>query len=139
MKKFTILFCWSLLVFSTAKSQSVAISGDNSVADPSAILDVKSTSKGLLVPRMDFGLRNLIGAPATGLLIYQTNNTPGFYYHTGLAWTPLLDNMGNHIMTKNLTANSFYLSKTGSNFGIQLLDKGGVSIRTSYTFAVNTT
>ena len=31
--------------------------------------------------------RNAIAAPAAGLLIYQTNNTPGFYYYSGTAWT----------------------------------------------------
>src|SRR5678810_43422 len=33
--------------------------------------------------------RNAIVRPATGLLIYQTNSTPGFYYYNGSAWTAL--------------------------------------------------
>jgi hypothetical protein len=48
--------------------------------DTSAILELKSTKKGLLVPRMTVIQRNAIVKPAKGLLIYQTNNTPGFYY-----------------------------------------------------------
>lgn len=73
-------------------SQSVAINADSSVADASAILDLKSTKKGLLVPRMTMLQRNAIASPATGLLIYQTDNIAGFYYYTGSLWTPLKSN-----------------------------------------------
>ena len=53
--------------------------------DASAMLDISATGKGLLVPRMT--LANRPAAPATGLLIYQTDNTPGFYVYNGTAWT----------------------------------------------------
>jgi BclB C-terminal domain-containing protein len=56
--------------------------------DGSAQLDVSSTTKGLLPPRMTMGQRDLIDAPAEGLVIYQTNNTPGFYYYNGTSWVP---------------------------------------------------
>jgi len=46
----------------------------------SAILDASSSSKGVLIPRMSLEQRNNIISPATGLLIYQTDNTPGFYF-----------------------------------------------------------
>ena len=36
--------------------------------------------------RMTFTQRNAIVSPATGLMIYQTNSTPGFYYYDGAAW-----------------------------------------------------
>jgi len=52
----------------------------------SSILELKSTSQGLLTPRMTKGQRNAITSPATGLLIYQTNNTAGFYYYDGSNW-----------------------------------------------------
>jgi hypothetical protein len=54
--------------------------------DASALLEVKSTSKGVLIPRMTLTQRNAIVSPATGLLIFQTNSTPGFYYYNGSAW-----------------------------------------------------
>jgi hypothetical protein len=73
-------------VASTA--QSVAINADSSLPDPSAILHLKSSSKGFLAPRMTQAQRNAIAAPATGLLIYQTDNTPGFYYYDSTSWTP---------------------------------------------------
>ncbi|MDW7997063.1 MAG: hypothetical protein RMJ46_05220, partial [Bacteroidota bacterium] len=49
----------------------------------SALLDLESTTQGLLVPRMTQAQRNAIASPATGLIIYQTDNNPGFYYHNG--------------------------------------------------------
>ena len=55
----------------------------------SSLLEIKSTSKGILISRMTQAQRNAIVSPATGLMIYQTNNTPGFYYYTGTAWTPV--------------------------------------------------
>ncbi len=57
--------------------------------DPSAQLDVQATDKGLLIPRMTLLNRSLIASPATGLLIYQTDSTPGFYYYDGTTWLPL--------------------------------------------------
>jgi len=58
--------------------------------DASAQLDVSSTSKGVLIPRMNKAERDLIPTPATGLLIFQTNETPGFYYYNGTGWAPLI-------------------------------------------------
>lgn len=55
----------------------------------SSMLDVSSITKGLLAPRMTLAQRNAIPSPATGLLIYQTDNTPGFYYYNGTTWTPV--------------------------------------------------
>jgi len=52
----------------------------------SAKLDISSTTQGLLMPRMTQAQRDLIATPAAGLIIFQTNNTPGFYYYTGSAW-----------------------------------------------------
>ncbi|WP_304488709.1 exosporium glycoprotein BclB-related protein [Dyadobacter sp. CY261] len=57
--------------------------------DGSAQLDVTSTTKGLLIPRMLDTERAAIGTPATGLLVYQTNGDSGFWYYTGSQWVPL--------------------------------------------------
>ena len=50
------------------------------------MLDITSTTSGLLIPRMTQSQRNSISSPATGLLIYQTDNVAGFRYYTGSAW-----------------------------------------------------
>lgn len=77
----------------TAISQSLSVNTDGSNAAASAMLDVKSTTKGLLIPRMSRTERDAIASPATGLLIFQ--NAPdsiGYYYYNGSAWTWLLAN-----------------------------------------------
>jgi hypothetical protein len=62
--------------------------GTSSV-DASAILQIESTSKGVLFPRMTLEQRNIISSPQTGLLIFQTDNTPGFYFYDGSSWLAL--------------------------------------------------
>jgi len=56
--------------------------------DPSSALDVTSNNSGFLTPRMLESERTTITAPAEGLLVYQTNNTSGFYYFDGTLWQP---------------------------------------------------
>ena len=68
-----------LLIQPIFLSAQVSVSNDNSDPDPSAMLDVKSTDKGLLAPRMTLAQRDAISSPATGLLIYQTDEEEGFY------------------------------------------------------------
>jgi hypothetical protein len=79
----------SLLWVGKTHAQGVGVNTDNSNPDASAILDVKSTTQGMLVPRMTQAQRNLIASPATGLLVYQTDGTAGFYFYNGTAWTSL--------------------------------------------------
>lgn len=57
--------------------------------DPSSMLDIQSTAKGLLIPRMTLTDRNNIPSPAQGLMVYQTDNTPGFYYYNGSTWSAI--------------------------------------------------
>ncbi len=52
----------------------------------SSLLEMNSTTKGLLIPRMTVTQRNAIATPAAGLMIYQTNSTSGFYYYDGTGW-----------------------------------------------------
>ncbi len=76
MKEFILIFSTLLLSFS-AMAQNVAISNDGSEPAPSAMLDVISADKGILIPRVAFANRPV--NPATGLLIYQSDNGSGFY------------------------------------------------------------
>jgi hypothetical protein len=87
MKRKYLLTAFAILFYYLpVTAQSFSINTDGSTANASAILDVKSTAKGMLIPRMTLVNRNAIATPATGLLIYQTDNTPGFYYYDGGAW-----------------------------------------------------
>ncbi len=54
--------------------------------DQSAVLDVSSSTKGLLMPRMSLQQRGAIQNPAQGLIIYQTDFLSGFYFYDGTEW-----------------------------------------------------
>ncbi|MCB0534680.1 MAG: hypothetical protein KDD14_20925, partial [Saprospiraceae bacterium] len=73
-----LLYCFTLLA-------QVSINTDNSDPDPSAMLDVKSTDKGMLIPRITAAERDAIAAPANGLLVYVTTDS-SFYFYGGNAW-----------------------------------------------------
>jgi hypothetical protein len=79
-----------------AWTQGVAINNDNTAPDASAMLDLKSTDKGLLLPRMTQAQRNAITNPATGLMIYQTDGGPGLYYNAGTPSIPAWSMVGNN-------------------------------------------
>jgi uncharacterized protein (TIGR02145 family) len=64
----------------------VGINPTGAAADPSAALDVASTNKGVLVPRMTEAEKIAIASPANGLLIYQTDGVTGFWYYNGSIW-----------------------------------------------------
>jgi hypothetical protein len=69
-------------------SQSVAINKDGSTPDPSAMLDVKSTTQGMLIPRMTSAQRIAIASPAVGLLVFD-NETNNFWFNAAAGWTEL--------------------------------------------------
>lgn len=84
----TLLFAAILFAMATVtNAQNVGINSVGSAPNSSAMLDVSSTNKGFLAPRMLSSERVAISDPAMGLLVYQTDGTAGFYYFTGSAWT----------------------------------------------------
>lgn len=82
---FILLFVSS---FQFVSAQGVAVNADGSAPNSSAILDVSSTSKGLLIPRMTAAQRSAIANPAAGLLIYQTEASVGIYENKGTPAAP---------------------------------------------------
>ncbi len=77
-----------LFIGQGAISQVLVSDNPLATADPSAMLDVQSTSKGFLFPRMTMAQRNAISSPPTSMIIFQTDNTTGLYYNTGTAGSP---------------------------------------------------
>ena len=55
----------------------------------SAQLDVSSTTKGFLPPRMTAAQRSAISSPTNGLLVYQTDYPSGLYYFNAGVWSKL--------------------------------------------------
>jgi hypothetical protein len=81
---FFAILVFIIILFAGLSSFGQGVGVNTNTPDPSSILDVNSTDKGLLAPRMTHAQRNLISTPANGLLIFQTNtvaNEPaGLYY-----------------------------------------------------------
>jgi hypothetical protein len=89
MKTFyKLLFLFLFLgIYSSNAQENVGIG--TKTPNQSAILDLESADKGLLIPRLTIEKRNNILSPANGLMIYQTNEKPGFYFYNGSMWKSL--------------------------------------------------
>ena len=71
MKKSLFIISIVLMINAYNYAQNLGISADGSMPDNSAILDIKSTTGGLLIPRMTTTERNAISNPAQSLIIYN--------------------------------------------------------------------
>lgn len=87
--------------------------------DQSAVLDVSSANKGLLMPRMSLQQRNSIQNPAKGLIVYQTDMISGFYYFDGEEW-------------KGLTNETKEKSVTGTDGDWTLIGNSGTNPTTNF-------
>jgi hypothetical protein len=96
-----IFHLFILLITSLTLTAQVGIGTTNPAA--SASLDITSTSKGILIPRMTNSQRTSILSPAEGLTVYQTDNIKGFYYYDGNQWVKL----NNTISADQLTTNNY--------------------------------
>ncbi|MCF6172044.1 MAG: hypothetical protein L3J66_13800 [Bacteroidales bacterium] len=94
---FTAITALLLFLIAPNLHGQVAINNDGSAANSSAMLDVKSTSKGLLLPRLTTTQQKNINNPAAGLLIFNTDSSD-FYGYNGTnwisIWTPSTDTIG---------------------------------------------
>ena len=93
-------------------AQSVGI--NNTTPHNSAILDVKSNTKGILIPRTSTTSRNAIANPAKGLILYDTT-TSGFWFYNGSAWNALSAGSSTNYWT--LSGNNIY-NNNSANTGI---------------------
>ena len=84
-----LIFPIAILLFTFSIQAQVGIGTETPNA--SSLLDLSSTSKGILVPRMTENQKNAISTPAQGLLVFQTNGTVGFYSYDGSSWLHLID------------------------------------------------
>ena len=117
MKKLCVLFLiLTFLLSSMAEGQSVGVNDDGSAPHTSAMLDVKSATKGMLIPRVALTSTNVAGpvvSPLTSLLVYNTASagsggtavTPGFYYWNGAAWEKISSSSTN-LNAWSLTGNA---------------------------------
>ncbi|HET8884854.1 MAG TPA: hypothetical protein VFM70_00725 [Salinimicrobium sp.] len=94
-----IIYLFVLICFCGFNAQAQVGIGTTTISD-GAILDITSTDKGLLIPRVnitDLATSAPITTPTEGLMVYNTNSTtgPGFFYWDGTAWVPVGGSSGN--------------------------------------------
>lgn len=91
--KFTLRlsFFWLLGISSVFAQDNMGIGTLN--PDPSAILEVQSTDKGVLLPRLTSAQKNGIPNPAQGLFVFDTD-TESFWYYDGTQWVEALGPQG---------------------------------------------
>jgi hypothetical protein len=117
-----------LLLIFTASAQNAGINADGSAPDKSAMLDIKSSNKGLLIPRVSLKSTidvTTVPTPQTSLLVFNTassgnGNTAvstGFHFWNGQNWVPLTTtaSTGSNGNSWGLTGNA------GTNFASQFL------------------
>jgi hypothetical protein len=92
-----LFFSLVILINNIASAQNVGINATGNAPDVSAMLDVSSSNKGVLIPKVTLQSTTdgtTISNPATGLMVYNTNSTMtngngvGFYYNSGTTSAP---------------------------------------------------
>jgi len=137
MKKFILLFF--VLLWSISNTAQIGIG--TTAPDASAALEVVSTSKGILIPRMTQVQKVAIAAPATGLLVYQIDGTTGYYYYNGTGWVTfgggagwaLTGNTGTNdaINVLGTTDAQDFIIGTNGNEVIRVASSGNVGLNTT--------
>lgn len=101
IKSLLVLIGLSFISFSLSAQDFKGVGIGTTNPDQSALLDLSSNNKGLLLPRMTLQQRSSINQPAQGLLVYQTDFLNGLYVYTGSDWSPI-----SLPATANLTTNA---------------------------------
>jgi trimeric autotransporter adhesin len=133
-----LVFVVFLLVPLSIFTQNIAINSTGNPPNESAMLDIASTAKGLLIPRVNLtstASNAPIGASITSsLLVYNeasvNNVTPGYYYWNGSAWTRLINGATNYSAGTgiSITADN-EISNTGIITASNGLTKTGTNIK----------
>ncbi|RXK58778.1 hypothetical protein ESA94_15420 [Lacibacter luteus] len=120
MKKLFLL-CSLITVAFFTQAQNVAINNDGSSATASALLDVKSTTKGFMMPRMTSAQRAAVQNPALGLLVFDTD-TKTIWVYDGNTWKNLYTSGGlalPYTQSINLATPGFLVNNNGTGAGIE--------------------
>ena len=134
--KSILFFCFIILLSQSSIAQ-VAINDDGANPDASAILDIKSTDKGMLIPRMTTAQRTAISSPATGLLVFD-NETNSFWFYDGSTWGNLttVSAFEYNTLTNVVSPDTSVINLANADFvfGSNILDNDGKSGHNSRFF-----
>ncbi|MBK9399848.1 MAG: tail fiber domain-containing protein [Bacteroidetes bacterium] len=98
--KFSLLFFAGMMLMNLPQVLAQNVGINNATPAASALLDLTSTNKGLLVPRMTSAQRIAIVTPAEGLMVYETS-TDQFFFFDGVVWKTLLGTTNGWSVTGN--------------------------------------
>lgn len=121
--------------------QNVGIGTTN--PDPSAALEIISTNKGLLIPRMTAAERAAINLPKQGLLVYQIDGVTGFYINKSTIptipnWSLITE--GENLWSRNISNSNNISPVNSGNIGLgtftpqnKLDVEGSIAIGSGYS------
>lgn len=137
--KILYIYFLVLICHNTSFTQNVAINATGTAPAISAMLDISSTTSGLLIPRMTTAQKLAITTPATGLLVYDTS-TNTFWWFDGVIWVELLGGNTGWKITGN-TLTGFGILGTLSNHDVRFYTNNIERMRifSSGQIAVNAT
>lgn len=124
----TVIIAFTIILMQQLSFAQQSIGIGTTSPDASAILDIKSTIKGLLVPRINLQStidKTTIASPAQTLLVYNTNGGvstgTGFYYNNGTAtspsWKPVSDFKLPYYQAVSSTGHAFQIENYQSAIG----------------------
>lgn len=160
MKKNFIVFSAFMLTLSfvnlnnNANAQNIGINATGAAPDAGAMLDISSTNKGLLIPRVSIANLNTIapitGSATTSMLVYNTAATTGlgYYYWDGTRWVKLSTDGEAWKLTGNtVTGTNNFLGTINNNFlalrtnnieRMRVLGDGRVAVNSTIPFTEST-
>jgi hypothetical protein len=143
MKKQSLLLLLiiSVTIFTKTFAQNIAVNQTGNLPDTSAMLDVSSSNKGFLAPRMTTTQQNAIPLPAKGLLIFNTTDN-GFKVNTGTTgspvWTALATGSGSTTNLLSSSANTISSTVNGVTATAPAINSNALSLSgTNLTSTIN--
>jgi hypothetical protein len=111
------IFVFTAIFTYTTTAQAQVGIGTNSPG-ASAQLEISSTTKGFLPPRMTSAQRTAISSPASGLMVYQTDGTTGLYYYNGTSWIYIINATSSTLPVANGGTGATTASDARANLGL---------------------
>lgn len=113
MKKLTFFFILLIgILYQNELIAQVAVNTTGDAPHASAMLEITSTTKGMLIPRMTKTQREAITGMETGLMVFQTDDFTGFYFYNGSKWLRL-DNGDRNALINNAASETLGLTYLG--------------------------
>lgn len=123
-----------LVMLALNLNAQIAINTTGALPVASSMLDITSTTSGLLIPRMTQAQRIVIAAPATSLIVYQTDAPTGYWYYNGTVWVRLYSGSGDAWDINGNTGTSSLVNFIGTTDNMDITFRTNNTDR-SYIFA----